>query len=53
MSFVNDTKNNEVVKSVLKQIGTKIIKGEITNIMTISKPAALCKDISYLEVIAK
>ncbi|EAS07363.2 oxysterol-binding protein (macronuclear) [Tetrahymena thermophila SB210] len=52
MSYINDTKTNEVVKSVLKQVGTKIVKGEIQNIMTISKPAALCKDLTYLEIIA-
>ena len=53
MSYVNDTKNSEVVKSLFKQIGTKILKGEIQNIMTLSKPVALCKDLTYMEVIAK
>ena len=29
MSYVNDTKNTEIVKSIVKQVGSKILKGEI------------------------
>ena len=52
MSYVNDTKNTEIVKSVVKQLGNKVLRGEIQNIMSLSKPAALCMDITYMEVVA-
>lgn len=52
MNFVNDTKNTDIVKSLVKQLGGKILKGEIPNIMALSKPAVLCKDRTYMEIIA-
>lgn len=52
MTYVNDTNSTEVLKSVLKKLGVKIMKGELTNIMGMSKPSVLSKDFSYLEVIA-
>ena len=53
MSFINDTKTKDVINSVLKQIGSKLLKGEIKDIMGISKPVALTKDVSYIEIVSK
>lgn len=41
MNFVDDTSIRALAGNILKQIGGKIMKGQIKNIMSISKPAPL------------
>ncbi|KAL4426945.1 hypothetical protein ABPG74_017202 [Tetrahymena malaccensis] len=52
MNYVEDNSTKTVMISVLKQIGVKLYNGEISNVMQISRPAAMCTNVSVLECIA-
>jgi hypothetical protein len=38
---------------VIKELGSKLISGKLTNLMNIRKPISMCKEVSFLESIAK
>jgi len=38
---------------VIKELGPKILSGKFTNLMNIRKPIEMCKEVSFLESIAK
>ncbi|EGR28005.1 hypothetical protein IMG5_185070 [Ichthyophthirius multifiliis] len=52
MSYVKDTKARDIVNSVIKQMGQKLLKGELKDLMGISKPVALSKHLTYMEILS-
>jgi hypothetical protein len=52
MSFVNDASLSSALVQIAKNLSSKVMKGEISNIMTVSKPTRISTSYSFSEVIA-
>ena len=53
MSYEKDPNSSVAAGKIIKSIAKRVIKGELKNIMTLSKPVELNAPYTLLEIIAK